>query len=182
VKDEAAKAVPASKWLAPEIYGGQRNAKRFELRLRHAGILGANQYAIPGTAAKLDAYGNMSRGQIVAILSDLQAHFDPKANSTAKSRKSRERRNSRKGKSGGVYFAITTRRGRLRPGIYERTSFGFGSSARPVLIFTDKAPTYSKRLKFIETAQDVMAKRYAGEFKDALREAVGTAITVSAAA
>jgi hypothetical protein len=182
VKDEASKSVPPSKWLAPEIYGGARNAKRFEQRLRYAGILGPNQYALPGGAAKLDAYGNMSKGQLVAILSDLQAHFDPKANSTAKSRKSRERRNSRQGKSGGVYFAVTTRRGALRPGVYERTSFGFGSSARPVLIFTDKAPTYQKRLKFLETAQDVVAKRYAGEFADAMREAVATAITKRAAA
>ena len=32
-----------------------------------------NERAVPGAAAKLDAYGNMGRGQIVQILSQLQA-------------------------------------------------------------------------------------------------------------
>jgi len=95
VKDESFKAKAPIEWLSPQIYGGSRGVKRFEERLRKVGVLGPNQYAVPGQAAKLDAYGNMSRGQLVAILSDVQAHWDPAQNATRASRAKRGARRKR---------------------------------------------------------------------------------------
>lgn len=170
VKDESFKAVAPIKWLSPQIYGGPRTAKRFEERLRTAGILGANQYAMPGQGAKMDGNGNMSRGQIVAILSDLQAHWDKAQNTTQASRAKRGARRKR----GGVYFVVRTQTGRLRPGVYERTAFAFGSAVKPVLIFTGQ-PRYRKRLRFFEVAEAVSPMRFRLELKRAAREAMRTA-------
>lgn len=177
IKDESFKAQPPSKWLAPQALGGDRGVKRFEERMRTAGVLGPNQYVVPGSAAKLDAYGNMSRGQIVAILSDVQAHWDAAQNSTTASRAKRARRKKR----GGVYFAVRWRQGRLAPGVYERIGFGFGSAVRPVMLFTDKAPSYRRRLDMERVGKEVVGRRYAEEFKVALDQALATAITRRAA-
>ena len=60
-------------YLIPQIEGGKRPLKRFEEILVQAGLMRKNERAVPGAGAKLDAYGNMGRGQIVQILSQLQA-------------------------------------------------------------------------------------------------------------
>jgi hypothetical protein len=166
VKDKAAK------WLNPQIYGGARVPKGFEYRLRAAGALPPGWYALPGQAAKMDAYGNMSRGQIVTILSDLQAHRDPTANSTKESRAKRTARRSRVRQ--GIYFS--PRAGsHLRPGVYERIGFAYGSAIRPVLIFTPNAPRYRPRLRFERIITDVIAYRFPAEFERSLRSALATA-------
>lgn len=69
LKDEraAGKGVPATKYLAPSVFGGDRNEKRFEKALRAAGILPAGMFATKGDAAKTDAYGNMDRGYAQAL-------------------------------------------------------------------------------------------------------------------
>jgi hypothetical protein len=172
IKDYALKAKPPIEWLAPQVYGGPRRMKRFEERLRQAGVLGVGQYAVPASGAAKDAYGNMSKGQIVAILSDLRAHFDPTQNST---RASRAKRANRKGKRGGIYFAVTARRGKLRPGVYERIGFGFGAAIRPVLIFVSGAPTYRKRLQFDRVVKETVEMRFNLEFTKAMRQALRTA-------
>lgn len=185
VKDRATKAPRSAKyWLSPQVFGGPRGLKGFEIKLQNAGILGPNQYAMPGKFAQMDQYGNMSRGRLVAILSDVQAWTSESTvrNSTLKTRNARVKRNARKEKRGGVYFAVTTRRGALRPGIYERLSFAFGAAARPVLIFVNKAPAYSKRLPYEETAQRVMETRYQEELRDSISYVVGKAIDMRAAA
>lgn len=171
IKDESFKAVAPIKWLAPQVYGGTRGHKRFEQRLIQAGVMASNEYAMPGQAAQLDGYGNMSRAQMVAILSDVQAHWDPQQNSTRASRVKRAKRRRR----GGIYFAVTVRRGKLRPGVYERIGFGFGTAVRPVLVFVRKQPAYRKRLRFFETAEQVSAMRFRMEFNLAMRQAVRTA-------
>ena len=56
-------------FLHPQIYGGKRSFKGFEAALK--GIIPPGMYAVPGSAAKLDAYGNMSKGLIMQILSAL---------------------------------------------------------------------------------------------------------------
>lgn len=170
VKDESFKAKPPIQWLSPQIYGGGRGHKRFEERLIQAGVMAANEYAVPGSGAQLDGYGNMRSSQIVAILSDVQAHWDKAQNSTRESRAKRAKRRKR----GGLYFAARAG-GHLKPGVYERIGFAFGSAIRPVLIFTTKRPTYRKRLRFFEIAEQSGAMRFRLEFARAMRQAMATA-------
>jgi hypothetical protein len=73
IKDEASSGVPASKYLPVHIDGGNRPHKRFEKALIHYGLMPADMYAVPGRRARMDGNGNISRGQIVQILSALGA-------------------------------------------------------------------------------------------------------------
>src|ERR1051325_4706485 len=51
-KNEASKGTPAAKYIAPEVFGGQRGQKRFEHALRAAGILPQGMVTVPGAGAK----------------------------------------------------------------------------------------------------------------------------------
>jgi hypothetical protein len=54
-KEFGGSGVPAWKYLAPEIDGDPRRRKSHELRLQGAGVLHANEYAVPGEGVALDA-------------------------------------------------------------------------------------------------------------------------------
>lgn len=168
VKDESLKAVPPIKWLAPQIFGGRRTAKRFEDLLRKRGLLPPGMFVVPATGARLDAYGNVSRGQLQQILAQLQAARDPLQRETKRSRKQRTR---------GRYLVAypgQKRTAHLKPGIYERNDFAFGSAVRPVFIYV-RAPRYRKRLRFYEIADGVGRARFPIEFALAMRHALRTA-------
>ena len=56
------------------------------------------------------------------------------------------------GHRGSEFFALSQRRGKLRPGIYERIETAFGSAVRSVLLFTKRA-TYRPRYDIFRLAQ-----------------------------
>lgn len=169
IKDYASKSSPAIRWLGPEIAGGYRDAKRSELLLRQRGILGPDEYIVPGAGARLDAHGNMSRGQMQQVLSRVDASFD--SLTRAPGRVTRV-----KGKGyGETYFYLRTPRGRLRRrGIYRRIVFGSGSAVQPVLLFV-KRPRYSKRLRFFEVTEQTFQMRYPLQLKAELERAIRAA-------
>jgi hypothetical protein len=140
--------------LAHHIDGGKRRAKGMEKLLRSAGVLkGSWQYVVPGSGLKLDAFGNIPKGEINKILSALKAQFDPLANTTAKSRK-RNKNQSR-------YFVITgassmVTRKRLPPGVWYRGGDGAQSYIKPLLIFV-KSTAYQRRYRFFEVTEDAAA-------------------------
>jgi len=63
LRDEAPKGTPPAKYLAPLIYGGKRDQKRGEVAL--------DGYMMPAKGAPLDQHGNIPKGQVVKMLSDL---------------------------------------------------------------------------------------------------------------
>jgi hypothetical protein len=159
LKDEWAvgkSGVPASKFLSPEIFGGQRNLKRHEMALQYAGILPAGMYCVPGQGADLDAYGNMKASQIIQIIAYFKAFGEQgyKANTTQE-RKDKLKKGTKKTR-GYEYFAIRDRgSSRLKPGIYKRIGFGsFGSAIKPIIMFV-KRPGYQPRLDFFGVANRV---------------------------
>lgn len=168
IKDHASKAIPAIKWLAPQIFGGNRGPKRSEQLLRSKGILAANEFIVPGAGARLDAHGNMSRGQMQQILSRVGASFDPLVNAYGKVSKVR-------GSQFGAretYFAVTTPRGALsQRGIYRRVMMGNQSRVEPVLIFV-KRPRYRVRFKFFRIAEQTFILRYPLQLKIELERAL----------
>ncbi len=162
------------KYLRAEIYGGQRARKGFERRLIAAGKMPPNAYAVPTSLMALDAFGNVPRSQLTRIMSDLQAQFDTTANSTTRSR--RKRRRSRT-KRPSFYFSTwphSPRTQKLKPGIYLRTEFGFGSAVKPVMLFVRRA-SYRKRLRFFEIVDQSARSRFKIEFALAMRQALATA-------
>lgn len=158
------------KYLAPEVLGGVRHVKRFELALHNAGILPAGMVTIPTPATPLDAYGNVSRGLLNKILSQLQAHSDDTRNETEKSKKRRLGR----GDPVAGYFALLKPRGKLRPGIYARYQFAHGSAVRPVLYF-HRMPHYAKRIRFWDLAIETIQKTAPAELAAAVGQAMATA-------
>lgn len=160
-------------FLLPQIKGGDRALKRFEYRLTQVGAMLASERAIPTAFAEKDAYGNVSRGLIVKILSQLKSRAFAGdysvATNSARSRKKRAQQ---------AYFVV--RKGangnnHLLSGIYQRTSFGaFGSSIRPIFLFGSYAK-YKKRLDFSGIAERVVRRDFDANFRQAYADALRTA-------
>lgn len=139
VKDEksgASKGFAPEDWFKPQVYGGERALKASERMLRSMGILPAGMYAVPGKGARLDAYGNMSRGHIVQLLSGLKAFNRAGSDHNATDSK----RSTRKGHA-AAFFVL--RRGAKPLGIAERR----GKTVQVVLVFT-REPNYAPRFDF----------------------------------
>lgn len=181
----AGKGTPADRYLGPQVYGGPRSKKRSERALERAGM-GAGQYMVPAAGAELDQYGNVSRGQVVRLLSYLQAFGEQgyRANATAKSRA----RTAKIGKSAegyrkinGVQYFVsrgqrTEAHGRHQPlpaGVWRKTGT-HGSDVKPVLLFTE-APQYAPLLEFYETAEQVFGQEFDQQYDTALETAMRTA-------
>lgn len=160
LKDRTALGGPH--YLEPQIFGGRRPLKPFEKRLQRAGILPVGMYAVPGEGARLDAYGNMSRGQIVQILSQLrtftEAGFD--AHPTG------SRRSKRSVKRAGQIFAGRPGGGRAPLGVWQKS----GKGLKPLLIFV-RAPTYRPRLDFYGVSERIARQQFPLQFERAAREA-----------
>lgn len=164
VKDENFKGAAPSRWLRPEIYGGNRDLKRSEQLLQAKRLMPVGSYMVPGAGAKMDSHGNMSRAQIQQILSGVGAQFDTLQNRTARSTL------RHKAKRMATYFAVPVRTGNLAPGIYART----GKRIKPVMLFV-RQPRYQKRFDFYTLGQRVMQERFPTEFESAARYAMDTA-------
>lgn len=184
IKDEfgTAKGTPATKYLAPQIFGGRRNQKRFELALQRSAKLpiGFNEeiYAVPGEGARLDAFGNVSRGQIVQILSDLRlleqvagAKQNRLTREEVATRRARgEKRVSYKN---AKYFIGAPGRGKLPLGVWQYIDSAFGRGIRPVFIFV-RRPRYEPRFDFFFVGQEVARRQFPLNFRLALARALAT--------
>lgn len=162
--------VPSSEFIGHNITGGRRGMKRSELMLRAAGILPDGLYTIPGKEAKLDAYGNMSRGQIVSILSYFRTFGITPLNSSRMNMKDKTR--ARMVKRRGEYFVVPVRdrKAGLYPGIWRRA----GNELQPVLMFV-KPGTHKKLVKIHETGRRVVQREFQKVFMQAFAEAMRTA-------
>jgi hypothetical protein len=164
-REFAGKGTPAAKYLGPQVYGGERGPKRFEKALGHAKYpLPEGMFAMPASGARLDPYGNISRGQITTILSRLKV-----GNVSARST---SRRSTRKAIRED-YFIGRPGGGRLPFGVWQKASFAFGSAVKPVMIFGQQ-PGYSMRLPFHAMAQNVFDQEFNGHVSAAVAYAVET--------
>lgn len=163
IKDEADKAAPASKWLAPEVYGGDRPDKRSEAMLRARGILPAGKYVVPGDGADLDQYGNIKRGQLTKALSGIRGFGETGYTANA----SVSKRSAAKGNARS--FFVLTKAG--KPIGIARRSGRRREDLSVFLAFVDK-PHYRKRLDFFGVGQRVAEQRLAIHFEQAMAQAL----------
>lgn len=168
----------AESMVVPHIDGGGRKVKPFEKRLQRMGVLPAGWFAVPGGGASLDAYGNMSRGQLSQLLNVLGAYTEAGYNKANKATVARlAKGNAKKNVYGFAYWInpVGAKTGRhIPPGVYQRIATPFGSSLKPILIFVKQA-TYRKRLDFYGIVQRAVDARFAGEFDKAYENAMRTA-------
>lgn len=144
-KDGASKGFAPEDWFRPQVEGGPRTAKRSEDMLRNAGILPSGMFVVPGKGARLDRYGNLSRGHMNQILSGLMAAED---RSGASANATRSKRSMRKGHA-LAFFIMRDKSGKAT-GIGERR----GKSMAVVLAFV-KQPQYTQRLDFYAVVEKV---------------------------
>ncbi|MCB9993109.1 MAG: hypothetical protein H6873_05580 [Hyphomicrobiaceae bacterium] len=150
----AHKGTAAGRYLEPIIVGAIRRPKRYELHLRAHGILGPGEFTVPGSGARLDAYGNISPGTLERALSQLGAAENSAgymANETVRSRKRNRRRVTAR------YFVADGSTG-LPRGIWERQ----GRSIRPFLIFVGRAPSYRRSYPFGDAARESALRNFDG--------------------
>ena len=157
--------------LAAQIAGGGRRHKRHEVALQRAGILPAGMDIVPGNAAQIDKFGNMSSGQIVQIIAWFKGFGEQgyRANTTDKGKKAKGRDNKRTGARGFQYFALQQKHGKLLPGIYKRIETGFGSAVKPVMIFVS-TPQYRRRFDFYGVTRRAAEAQFTQSFHRYLRQ------------
>lgn len=157
-KDGAGAGQAPEAWFEPQVYGGERRLKRSEYRLREQGILPSGLFLAPGPGARMDAYGNMSRGHMQQILSGLGAENASGSTIVA----TQSKRSLKKGHA-QAFFVI--KRGKRPIGIAERR----GKTMAVVLLFV-RQPNYAARFDFYRVVRQVVEN-------DALVEdAIGRAV------
>lgn len=165
LRDWAPKGTPATRYIGPHVYGGPRNASKFEGLLRARGIIGRNQFVVPAKGVELDGYGNVKRGTYTRILSALGAHRETgyQMNRTGSRRSMR--------KAAKYQFFMGAPDGE-KQAIWQRTQTGFGSGIKPIFWVVDSAPRYRKRFAFFEVAENVHKAHYEREFTAAISAAM----------
>lgn len=159
---------PAGKYLAPSIDGGSRRHKRFEKALQAAGAMPAGWFAVPGAGARLDAFGNMSRGQIIQILSQLRITLVAGTNRNMAVAARKQIAAQRK--AGGRFFVVKPGTGKLKPGVYQREFYG--RTITPVVIFV-RAAAYRPRFDFYGMAKRVVDENLPRQIDQAIAESAG---------
>lgn len=156
-------SLPPVEWLKPEEEGGPRRLKRFEQAMRNQGALPPGYYMVPGPAAKLDGYGNVSRGQIVQVIAQLGAKFSPGYQRVISA--SASRRAAKALKTGRGYVAITERKKGLPMGVYERKGRGLA----PVFFFV-RAVSYRPRTGLVELARQQAPAIFKRQYERAVND------------
>jgi hypothetical protein len=164
-------------WANPQIIGGGRDLKPMELRLQRIGLMPKGWFIVPGDAAPLDGYGNMSPGEISRILNVLGSYTESGFNkANINTRKRLRKGNEKKGVYGFEYWVNPAGPGRVKhllPGVYRRVYTAFGTSLKPMMIFVPRAQ-YRARLDFFGIVNKTVGQRFPAEFDKALRSLIAT--------
>lgn len=164
LKDKASSGRAAGTYLVPLVAGIPRRQTGWERALQKFGAIPPGMRAVPGAAAKIDSYGNISRAQLTEMMGAL---------------KSRARLYKGRGKgvyASGYFVAFPGRRetAHLVPGIYRRVERKGESIVQPVAIFVDQA-RYRPTLDIARTVERTVSRDFRREFDAALARALETA-------
>jgi hypothetical protein len=167
--------------------GGTRNRKALENLLIRFNFMQRGEFIRPGNAAKLDQYGNISRGQIQQIISQLKIVRSGFDNSPTSSKRSR--RNV--AKTGKIFWSYG-REGTKKPLVDKATGIQYGytggagsklakgawvsdgKTVKPLLIVI-KSATYRRRFDLQKIAQSAVDIYFKEEFDRAYQQALATA-------
>lgn len=170
-----------SEILEHHFVGGGRQHKQLEDVLRQYGYLEQGEVIVPGAAAKMDRYGNMSRGQITQILSQIglvRAGFDSSPTASKRSRRNVARagvifwsggpmsaRRKLVDRASGIAYGYSgTGATNLPKGAWMRA----GRSVKPLMIVV-KGASYRRRFDFLRTGQAAVDRHFSAEFYAALK-------------
>lgn len=135
---------PSEYVLTHEQGASDRRMKKFERALVAGGAMLAGHKVVPGKHAKLDQFGNISRGQIVAVLNQLGDALSEGYQQVI-SRNAAKRAFSA-AKRGRRYVPVPRAIGKLEAGVYERKD----NLLLPVFFFVSST-RYRKSISLMET-------------------------------
>lgn len=152
--------------LGHHYTGGKRRQKALEYYAVRAGLISTSEYLVPGDYARLDSYGNMSRGQVQQIMSQLKLGLDPAswASKSARSKRAVQR-------AGVMFWSYGKLRGsHLARGVWMRD----GNGVVPIMMVA-RATAYPQRIKLRAIGDRVFAARFKANLQRAWDRARATA-------
>lgn len=165
LRDELPKGTPPVKYLAHGVRGGSRPKKPYERALIASGFMSETEFAVPGAGVKLNASGNIPKGTIVKILTQIKASRDDAGIGLG------NRKGGRTKRKGERYFHSRGPDGgrqTLARGVYmQKGEF----RVTPILKFVGSA-RYEPRFPFTAIAK----RSYAREFREQFRIAASLAL------
>jgi hypothetical protein len=170
IKSQSSGRLSPLHWLAVEVAGGARNLRGLEDLFIASGLMPGGWYALPGPAAKFDAYGNVSGPFIQKVVRSLLAAGESGSSTSLTLRRKRGRASKTQ-----QYFVVKPGVGdheNLPPGIWEQIG---AHRVRPVFNFTQRRPTYRQRFDFYGVAVRTAQQRFYAEFNKAMQSALDTA-------
>ena len=172
ISDHSAKGgLSPRRYLGPEISGGARSRKSSEKMLSRGGLIDPDQWVMPGAAAKLDRYGNISGSAMVQILSRIKAFGEMgyTANVTARSRGKLKAVKDKGGGSGTDMFIGREKYDHRARAVFLKTG---GRTVRPLLWFANRAPSYRPRFPFQELVEKSVRKNWSAQMMRSLNETI----------
>ncbi|UXY13848.1 hypothetical protein N8I74_10995 [Chitiniphilus purpureus] len=162
----------------------QRGLKRFELALQAAGTMPRGWVCVPAAQAPRDAFGNVPRGLIMQIISqigtELTGGYQNRSRPVSKRVRNPDgtwrwvtqdsaasRRN--KQRNGSFYAIQPGGDSKVPPGIYQRRASAHGSMTRMLFLFAPQA-AYHQQIDLQRIGQEAMDRYYLREFEEALRK------------
>lgn len=140
IKNNPGKNTTPENFLLPQVQGGQRREKRFEIAMRLAGFMAPGERAMPGAGVARDGNGNVSASTIRNILRQTNV------------------------KGSGIFAGSVGRKGTR--GIWQRT----GKRIKPLFVFTTSLPSYTMRFDFDAATEKAARANFAIEFYKAAKE------------
>ena len=150
-KQFATKGTPAGEYLSPMSKGGDRKPKRSENVLRRSGVIRSGQYIVPRRDWQGDPYGNVPRGTMSMVLSQLKAY----GGSLSYLNASNSASSSRKRAQAGQFFM--SRSGRA---ILYRPPGGRREQVETAFMVLDDAPNHERRFPIVQLLNDQVARTY----------------------
>ena len=150
-KQFATKGTPAGKYLSAMARGGDRSQKRSESVLRGAGAIRSGQYITPLREWQGDPYGNVPRGTMSMVLSQLKAF----GGSLSYLNASNSKRSQRKRATAGQFFM--SRSGRA---ILYRAPGGDRDNTETAFMVLDQAPNHERRFPIVKLLNEEVAREY----------------------
>ena len=167
IKDVSGKGLSQAEYLQQHEYGGGRVVKKFERSLIASGVMPQGYITVPGRGVGRDAYGNVPRSTIIAVLRQVATSVTKGyAKTISRDAGRRARANARHGTR---YFVMPVGNPQgVSPGIYSRDAMG---ALRMVFAFR-RLVQYSRKLTLEQAARDSIPTIATEELERALRESL----------
>ncbi len=165
LKDVSRGGMSQAGYLQQHEFGGGRLVKKFERALIASGAMPQGYITVPGKGVDRNGYGNVSRGTITAVISQLGQDFSPGYQRTIS--KDAARRAKSQARHGKRYIVMPVGNpSGVNPGVYVR---GADRALRMVFAFK-QVVKYSRKLTLQSSAVDKVQAIAAEEFDRAIDE------------